>query len=47
MLNVIVLTDNRDSPNTDKNNTTQTADKSHIDFRSSAFKGINFNNLET
>ena len=40
MRNVIVLTDNREGQSAEKNGGGQMCDKSHIDFRSSAFKGI-------
>ena len=40
MRSVIVITDNRDSPQTDKNGVNTPIDKSHIDFRSSGFKCI-------
>ena len=40
MRSVIVLTDNREGQSAEKNTAVQMGDKSHIEFRSSAFKGI-------
>ena len=46
-LDVIVLTDNREHPESEKMPYNGPIDKANIDFRSSAFKGTSLSMVET